>query len=172
MTSQFPANSLSAKDADLLNSFSLQLKVDALKAHINMHFLFNSLHTLSTLIDEDQEMSKSFLQKFSNVYQYLLCDHEHKIVPLTVEMDCIANYFFLYKTRFGININLDIQLPKTIRRFGIVPLTIITLSENAIKHNEISERDPLSISIFTHDGKVTEECMNKKNNQCYVYGYD
>jgi len=45
MTSEFPGNSLSAKDADSPNSFSLQLKIDALKAHINMHFLFNSLHT-------------------------------------------------------------------------------------------------------------------------------
>lgn len=75
-------------------------------------------------------MSKWFLQKFSNVYQYFLCDHEHEIVPLSVEMDCIADYFFLYKTRFGTNINVNIQLPKTIRRLGIVLLTIIELVSN------------------------------------------
>jgi|GEM_PF-2682288 len=163
MTSQLNDNNPGTQDADRLTSLQLQLQMDALKAHINMHFLFNNLNTLASLIDEDQGLSKEFLQKFSTVYQYLLCLQHKKIIPVEVEMNFIADYFFLCKIRFGKNIDLDVQLPATMQGFGIAPLTILTLLENAIKHNVISEQDPLNISVYVLDGKVIEETLSNQH---------
>jgi LytS/YehU family sensor histidine kinase len=78
------------------------------------------------------------------------------------------SYIYLIKLRFDTNLSVSISLEEEYYSFKVPPLTIQTLVENAIKHNEISKEKPLAINITTTDSgrlavwneiqlKITEE---------------
>lgn len=49
-----------------------QAELQALKTEIDPHFMFNSLNTLSHLIESDAEQALRFNDKLANVYRYIL----------------------------------------------------------------------------------------------------
>ena len=135
--------------AERLEKEKAQVQFESLKAQLNPHFLFNSLSSLNSLIAEDQHLASKFLQHMSKVYRYVLQNKDRNTVPLSTELEFIRNYVFLLETRFGnalaIQINID---PKQKERL-IVPVTLQTLVENAIKHNVMDAKRPLKIDILT-----------------------
>lgn len=132
-----------------LKTENLLVQLTSLKNQLNPHFLFNSLNTLSWLINEDKEKSQRYLQKLSQVLRYSLSMQEQSLVPLKEELALVDSYIFLLQIRFGNNL----QIIKTIEniQFKIPPLSLQLLIENAIKHNVISTASPLSVWIELRD---------------------
>lgn len=126
---------------------TLKSQFDNLKNHLDPHFLFNNLNILSALIDKDKEESKLFLDKFADVYRALLKTKDEDLINLQDELDFINAYIYLIKTRFEENVIFNISIEKSELLKMIPPLTIQLLVENAIKHNIISEKKPLKVSI-------------------------
>jgi sensor histidine kinase YesM len=77
-------------------------QLNALKNQLNPHFLFNSLNTLSWLINQDTAKSQEYLQKLSQVLRYSLSMQEQQLVSLKDELVLVENYVFLLQMRFGI----------------------------------------------------------------------
>ncbi len=130
---------------------SLSAEFEALKNQVNPHFLFNSLNTLSSLIDENPKQANEFVQKLASVYRYVLTHRDKETVQLKYEIDFIESYIFLNKIRFGVNLNTKINVNENCLSYQIPTLTLQMLVENAIKHNEISAQKPLFISISCND---------------------
>ena len=63
----------------------VQAELDALKAQVAPHFLFNSLNTLSWLIENDPARARSFDQNLAEVYRYILVARRREMVPLGEE---------------------------------------------------------------------------------------
>jgi sensor histidine kinase YesM len=126
---------------------SLSAEFEALKNQVNPHFLFNSLNTLSSLIDENPVQANEFVQKLSSVYRYVLTHRDKETVLLQDEVDFIKSYIFLNKIRFGENLNIHINLNEACLQLNIPTLTLQMLVENAIKHNVISASKPLTVYI-------------------------
>ena len=122
------------------------VQLNSLKNQLNPHFLFNSLNTLSWLINEDKAKSQRYLQKLSQVLRYSLTMQEQSLVTLKEEMDLVDSYIFLLQMRFGDNLKIDKNVDRT-AAVKIPPLSIQLLIENAIKHNVISSAFPLSIFV-------------------------
>lgn len=142
-----------------------QAQLDALKAQIDPHFLFNNFSTLSTLIEEDRELSAKFVQRLSQVYRYILSNRNHDIICLEDELSFIAAYYFLYQIRYGDAIQLQITVPTSKYKKGIAPVTLQLLLENAIKHNTLSEASPLIIEIYEeNDFLVVVNNLNTVSN--------
>ena len=128
--------------------------------HLNPHFLFNSLSSLSSLIEsEDKAVANKFLDNLSKIYRYILKSRESETVPLMNELKFTKNYINLQKNRFpgGFEVIIDIIDEFNYRK--IVPVTIQNLIENAIKHNIIDEESPLIINIF-----IEEDYLVVSNN--------
>jgi hypothetical protein len=134
-----------------LKRTNLSAEFEALKNQVNPHFLFNSLNTLSSLIDENPKQANEFVQKLSGVYRYVLTHRDKETVLLKDEIEFIEAYIFLNKIRFGINLNTNINVNADCLGFHIPTLTIQMLVENAIKHNVISQQKPLYINISCND---------------------
>lgn len=150
-----------------LQKENLESQFEALKSQISPHFLFNSLNVLSTLIHKNVALADEFINRLSMVYRYLLDSRDKEVVELAIELEFIRAYLFLLKTRFGDNLKVDINLPEN-RGFIIPPMSLQLLIENAIKHNEISEKRPLKISINTDTKEylvVTNNLQPRKDNQ-------
>lgn len=140
-------------EADLalqqLKQEKTEAQMRALQTQINPHFLFNSLNTLSSLIDESPPQAGDFVDELSTVYRYLLRSNDTELTTLAEELNFIHSYFHLLTTRYGTNVSLAIDVDEEHTDALIPPLTLQLLVENAVKHNVILAEQPLSIRIRT-----------------------
>ncbi len=136
-----------------LREENLKYKYRTLKTQVNPHFLFNSLNTLSELVYEDPKRADSYIQKLAGIYRYILDHEETDMVPLNEEITFIKQYFDLQEERAKGKILLDIFFENT-GRFKIIPVSLQILVENALKHNSMSEENPLKIHINDGNGYV------------------
>lgn len=145
--------------AQLLEKEKAVMQYEGLKQQLNPHFLFNSLTSLSSLIQIDAKVANEFLENLSKTYRYILKSSESETVVLSDEIKFAENFIMLQKTRFeeGLIVNFNIQ--EEALRYKIVPVTLQNLIENAIKHNIIDVDEPLVIDIFT------EETQNPINTE-------
>ncbi len=130
-----------------LRSENLVNQYEALKSQLNPHMLFNSLNTLYSLIRESPEKAQNYLQELSRVMRYTLHDNLSHTVSLNEEMSFVRSYIYLLQMRYEDNLNFDIDLPQELMRRQVPPMAVQMLVENAVKHNEISNRNPLTIRI-------------------------
>ncbi|UFH52310.1 sensor histidine kinase [Spirosoma sp. KNUC1025] len=135
-----------------LEKEKVQVQLDSLKNQISPHFLFNSLSSLDSLIDDNPVLARQFLQQLSKVFRYVLQHKEKALVPVETELTFIKNYVSLLQTRFDGAFIVQCKLSDDTLEHQIVPVTLQILIENAIKHNTISEARPLTVTISEHDG--------------------
>ena len=126
----------------------LSARYESLKNQVNPHFLFNSLNSLSSLINEDAEMADKFVKQLSIVYRYVLETRTKEAVTVEEELDMLGSFIFLEKIRFDDNLRIEVDIRKETKSKMILPLVLQMLVENAIKHNAISKDDPLSIGLY------------------------
>ena len=144
----------SAVEAERFKKESIRAQLESLKNQVNPHFLFNSLNTLSSLIDEDKGMSKEFLDNLSTVYRYVLQHKNEEIVTLKTELDFIAAYTQLLKKRHGNKVDFHFNIDEKDLNKGIPPMTLQLLIENAVKHNIATRGKPLKVEIFSLNGHL------------------
>jgi two-component system, LytTR family, sensor kinase len=140
---------LATVESEQLKREHLQTQLDSLKNQVNPHFLFNSLNSLSSLIEDDEPKAQIFVNELARVYRYLLQSNDRTLTDLKSELAFIEAYFFLLKTRFGEGISIEVQVNEESKSQMIPPLTLQILVENAVKHNVISITKPLKINIYT-----------------------
>lgn len=126
---------------------NIQNQYQALKNQLNPHMLFNSLNTLQSLVRESPEKAQDYIRELSRVLRYTLQENDTHTVTLQEEMDFVEAYIFLMKMRYEDNLRFVIRVDPYWMNYCLPPLSIQTLVENAIKHNEISNRKPLTIEI-------------------------
>ncbi|MCB0834119.1 MAG: sensor histidine kinase, partial [Bacteroidetes bacterium] len=111
-----------------------QAELEALKGQIDPHFMFNSLNTLSYLIEEDPKKAHQFNDSLADVYRYILQNRNRELVYLKEEIDFVNSYVTLLQLRFGNTVRwspLDEQDHLT---WLIPPISLQILVENAVKH--------------------------------------
>ena len=141
-----------------------QARFDSLKSQVNPHFLFNSLNSLSSLIDENPRRATEFVDEMSTVYRYLLRSNDAELTTLRDELRFIQSYFHLLKTRYGPAIDLELAVDPAYLDAQLPPLTLQMLVENAVKHNAILAEQPLLIRLRTEPGGwlVVSNTLQKK----------
>ncbi len=128
---------------------ALQRQFESLKNQLSPHFLFNSLTALKTLINESPETAQDYVNNLSKALRYTLQSNEKQLVTLKEEMEFTESYLFLIKMRFDTNLTVLIHIDEELMLYMVPPLTVQTLVENAVKHNEVSKRKPLTLTIKT-----------------------
>ena len=130
-----------------LREQNLIFQNETLKNQINPHFLFNSLNTLSSLVNTQIEIAGQFISKLSLIYRYILENGSKVKVPLKNELAFIEDYFYLHEIRSEGKILLNIEI-KDDNNYEILPVSLQLLIENAIKHNIATLEKPLKIAIY------------------------
>jgi sensor histidine kinase YesM len=149
-----------------LNQALLKAEYDSLKNQVNPHFLFNSLNILSALIPEDPQNAVNLVERLSKVFRYNLQNNDRVTVELGTELKIVEAYLFIHKMRFGDNLLYEIQVPKEDLSRQIITQGLLTLVENAIKHNECSSEKPLKITVFSENDRViVSNSFQPKNKQ-------
>jgi len=131
-----------------------EFKFEVLRNQINPHFLFNSLNTLSSVMYENVDTAANFIRRLSEVYRYVLENRQKDLVTLETELKFIEAYKYLFELRFTDRLMFKINIDSKLNDMLIAPMTIQLLVENAVKHNVISAKKPLEISIFSDADKL------------------
>ena len=134
------------KREEKLAQEKLLFQYETLKSQVNPHFLFNSLNTLSSLVHSNPSLSEEFIRKLSEIYRYILENQERDLVPLADEVKFVRDYFSLQKIRDEEKIELKVELTET-GNMLIPPVSLQLLTENALKHNAATRKNPLVITI-------------------------
>jgi two-component system, LytTR family, sensor kinase len=140
------------KEKALLQKEQLTAQYENLKNQLNPHFLFNSLSSLDSLIDENPDLARQFLQQLAKVFRYMLQHKETELVTLETELNFIRHYVTLLETRFQQTFRLECTVASDALERRIVPVTLQILIENAIKHNVVSAASPLVMRLKTDNG--------------------
>ncbi len=109
-----------------------EAELNALRTRINPHFLFNTLNSISGLIYISPEKADDVLQKLSELMRYTLNVANIKESNIEDEIEIVKNYLEIEKIRFDDRLKFFIKNES--KEFGLPPLLILTLVENAIKH--------------------------------------
>ena len=134
----------------------MMFEYEHLKSQVNPHFLFNSLNTLTSLIEENQENAVDYTVQLSDLYRNILTFRDKDLVLLSEEIDILTSYIYIQKSRFGIALQVSIDISeKLLATKSIVPLSLQLLVENAIKHNIVSQTTPLAISITADENEIS-----------------
>lgn len=139
-----------------LKQQSLQNELMALKNQVDPHFLFNSLNSLTSLI-RDNEKATQFVKKLSYMYRYILQSGESDLISVKEELKFLESYTYLIHTRYRDRFSIDINIENRYLAEKIPPLALQLLVENAVKHNEISELNPLKVKIYTKEESLYVE---------------
>ena len=126
---------------------NIRIRYEVLKNQVDPHFLFNSLNTLDGLIGQDDDKAHQFVENISSVFRYAINNKE--IMHLDEELDFTESYANLMKIRYGDNFQIQYNIEEKYKAYYIMPISLQLLVENAIKHNVISNRHSLIITIET-----------------------
>lgn len=129
-------------------------EINALKAQINPHFLFNSLNSIASLTMFDPSKAREMVIKLSEYMRYIIRRNEKELMTLEDEMANINRYLDIEMTRFGDRIEVHTQMPANCSKLLIPNMVLQPIFENAIKHG-VHESDE-TVRIITHC-KETEE---------------
>ncbi len=151
-------------ESEILQKENSRSQMMMLRNHLDPHFLFNNLNTLSSLIDIDRDLSKKYLDKFAEVYRSILRTEQTDLTTVREELEMIDSYVFLLNIRFQNAFTIEINVDEQDLDMAIPPLSIQMLVENAFKHNVISKKKPLHISMHSDNSEflVVKNTLQKK----------
>lgn len=132
----------------------METQLHSLKTQVNPHFLFNSLNSLSSLIQSNPTQAVTFVHKLSGVYRYLLQSNEQNLTSLREELNFLRSYLHLLHTRFGPALQYNIDVDVSVEHYLIPPITLQLLVENAVKHNIVSADQPLYIEVYNEGDQL------------------
>lgn len=125
----------------------VEAQLKALQQQLQPHFLFNTLHAISTLMHRDVEAADRTLMRLSDLLRMTLENLGQQEIPLQAELDFLTKYLQIEQTRFA---------DRLVVRFDVAPETLDTLVpnlilqplvENAIKHGVARKSGPGHIDI-------------------------
>lgn len=154
------------KSAELQRA-KAEAELAALKNQVDPHFMFNSLNTLTHLIKTDGARALEFTENLADVYRYNLMQKDRSLVLLDDELEFTSKYTDLLHLRFGKALIINKKFNGTAGKDYLIPPTSVFVAfENAVKHNEISERTPMMIDVDLIDGQliIVNSIREKKNH--------
>ena len=135
-----------------LESLVKELELKTIKAHINPHFIFNSLNGIRALIDEDPARARNSITELSSILRSSMQTDKLESVSLEKELNIVKDYLALENMRFEDRLKVEYEIDEDTLDQPVPPMMLQTLVENAIKHGiskQISGGKIKIISDFT-----------------------
>ena len=148
-----------------------ELEMQALRAQMNPHFIFNSLSAINMFILENNKLQASeYLTKFSKLIRLILQNSKEDFITLECELDALQLYLELESLRFENKFTYSIILNESIDATAIKlpPLIIQPYVENAIWHGLMQKKQSgyLEIELFAEGRllfcKITDNGIGRK----------
>ncbi|MBI4854871.1 MAG: histidine kinase [Acidobacteria bacterium] len=120
-------------ELELINTANA-LRLKALQAQLNPHFLFNSMNLIASLVRSAPDRARAAVQYLSRVYRYVLDSSRQDLVTVADEINFLKAYLDIEQLRFESRLNVTFDLCANLEKHFIPPMLLQPLVENAIKH--------------------------------------
>jgi hypothetical protein len=121
-------------------------KLQALRAQLHPHFLFNTLNAISTLVHRDPNAADEMIVNLSELLRATL-DTTEREIPLSRELELLDRYLEIQQTRFGSRLQISRQIDPGVLSQLVPPLILQPLAENAIRHGIEPKTTPGLLTI-------------------------
>lgn len=122
------------KQINRLEREKLDAELQALRAQLDPHFLFNSLNNVYSLALDADEKVPTYLLRLSDNLRYMLYECQAPEVPLAKELEYLQNYLELQQLKVGPEVNIDLEIHGEVDQKQVAPLLFIPFIENSFKH--------------------------------------
>ena len=128
---------LRAEEARATRAETLRTRaeLEALRARLNPHFLFNTLHSLMALVRHDPVLAENALERLAALLRHtLMTMKDAEDVELSDELDFVENYLALERLRLGDRLRIEKRIQAESLGCRLPPFTLQPLIENSIRH--------------------------------------
>ncbi len=141
-----------------LKNENLSTRYNMLMGQINPHFFFNSLNSLAMLVREkDDKRALEYIDQLSYTFRYIIQNGQSERTTLKEEMAFAEAYIYLFKIRYEDKLFFDIEVDESYANWTLPALSLQPLIGNAVKHNSITTKNPLHVTIRVVDGMLEIE---------------
>ena len=138
-----------------LKNENLTTRYNMLVGQINPHFFFNSLNSLAMLVREgDEQKALTYIDQLSFSFRYIIRNGQNMLTTLAEELRFAEAYGYLFKIRYADKLFFDVDVAPKYLDYRLPVLTLQELLSNAVKHNAITKRRPLRVSIRVENGQL------------------
>jgi signal transduction histidine kinase len=123
-----------------------QAQLDALRAQLNPHFLFNALHTVVQLIPREPKVAAHAAEEVAGLLRTTL-EEDRDIVSLERELDFVRRYLDVESIRFGDRLRVSYDIPESSLAATLPSFALQTLVENAVRHGAAPRVEPTDVVI-------------------------
>ncbi len=138
-----------------LSSQLAQAQVRALKLQLQPHFIFNTLHSISTLVHTDADGADRMIAQMSDLLRFTLDSEASEFIPLREEIYYITKYLAIERTRFSDRLALEFDIDPASESYPLPALILQPIVENSIRHG---------ISQMIGGGKITVKTWTDKRH--------
>lgn len=152
------------KKAMALEKSLLVSRLELLKGQLNTHFLFNTLHSISSLVVRQQnDEANKMLVQLSELLRFALRDNKEQLIPLKKEIEMLRIYIGIQQTRFKERLSVEFLFEEDFDTVLLPPLILQPLLENAIRYavEPYKGVGVIKIQIRRVDNKL---CITIKDN--------
>lgn len=143
----------------------IQIENAALKAQINPHFLYNTLDFLyAKALPHSSELSDGII-KLAEIMRYSIKPQDDQgLARLEDEIEHLGNVIDINRLRFNNSIYINFEVDGDPGELRIIPLVLITLVENVLKHGRVNDpQHPATIKLTVDEaGDLEFSTTNKK----------
>ena len=142
-----------------LKEQAMRAELAALQARINPHFFFNTLNTISSLLEEDPERADEVLHTLAGLFRYTFQASDARPVPLSEELRFVDGYLAIERARFGERLGVVREVEPEALRIPVPGLILQPLVENAVAHGiaPLPEGGTVRISAKIRSGELVIE---------------
>lgn len=133
-------------------------EVNALKAQIQPHFLFNTLNSISASVPAAMEHTRELIAMLADTFRYSLKASEQEWISLGEELDFTKVTLELEQERLKKRLEVVYEIDDSLLQTKVPPMLLQPITENAIKHG---------IAPHINGGKVTVS-IKKKANKIHI----
>jgi two-component system LytT family sensor kinase len=139
--------------------------LETLRAQLQPHFLFNTLHAAVALVHHDPDAAEDVLLRLSSLLRASLAELRADEIPLHKELEFLECYVGIQQRRFGERLRVEFHVDRTVLDCAVPSLVLQPLVENAIRHGIGAHKgsDVVAVSAYLEKGALTLEIRNQSS---------
>ncbi len=141
---------------------ALSAQLEALQSRTHPHFLFNTMNTIASLIQDDPQLAEETLERLADLLRYALQGSKKREVPLGQELSMLQDYLEIQRARFGDRLRYTLEVPEALHALMLPPMLLQPLVENAVLHGvaQRAEGGTVRITARRERDRVLIEVMD------------
>lgn len=132
-----------------------EARMAALRAQIHPHFLFNTLNSISALMEDDVAAARRVMAQLASMLRTSLSEPPGEKVSLEEEVELARLYLAIEQIRFRDRLEIDIQLDEEAAQAAVPHLLLQPLVENAVRHGISRRSDAREIQLVAERDRET-----------------